>query len=138
MESCSCFFFFFPEVRNSFASSASVQISRGQKITWARLQAVNFVAVIWRNRTRLQPHVGQILTCGCHSGQADNLTSLWFFSFISYFGASSVEIWCFQPESNDIFTPFKTHFDLRDEDLMLNVQTNKLKSRYGEDFLRRA
>lgn len=72
------------------------------------------------------------------TGNADNLTALWFFSSISYFGASSVEIWCFQPESKDIFAPLRTDFGLRDEDLMLNVQTNKLKSRHGEDLLRRA
>lgn len=35
------------------------------------------------------------------------------------------------------FTPMKTHLGLTDKDLMLNVQTNKQKSRYGKDFLMR-
>lgn len=35
------------------------------------------------------------------------------------------------------FTPMKTHLGLTNKDLMLNVQTNKQKSRYGKDFLTR-
>lgn len=48
----------FPEDRTSFASSRSVQISGGQKITGARLQAANLVAMISRNRTMLGPICG--------------------------------------------------------------------------------
>lgn len=38
--------------------SGSVQISRGQKITSARLQAVNSVAMVSKNRTMSEPYVG--------------------------------------------------------------------------------